>query len=332
MKGPADAKNGKDAAAAPREGRRELRELLNPGQGMFYYAGDTLVEARTAYQRAEIVDSEALGRVLLLDGVSQLAERWEYRYHEPMVHPALLAHPNPRTVLVIGGGDGGVLREVLLHKTVERVDFAELDEEVVAFCRRELASVHRGAFDDPRVRFRFGDGRAFVEGDGETYDAIIMDMTDPMGPSRFLYTKEFFLSVRRRLAGDAGVFVMHGESPITRPVAYACIGATLRSAFPLVRAASAFVPMYGTLWSYRYASVSTDPQALSPGDVSARIGSRMSAFPVYTTGALWPALFAPDPACLQAEAHGDGRVITDERPDFPDAFNPLEGWHDGARQ
>jgi spermidine synthase len=106
MKGPADAKNGKDAAAAPREGRRELRELLNPGQGMFYYAGDTLVEARTAYQRAEIVDSEALGRVLLLDGVSQLAERWEYRYHEPMVHPALLAHPNPRTVLVIGGGTG----------------------------------------------------------------------------------------------------------------------------------------------------------------------------------------------------------------------------------
>ncbi len=315
-------------SASKEQGGREIRERLNASQGVFYAAGPALVSARTAWQEAELVDTDAFGKVLLLDGVTQVSERWEYRYHEPMVHPALLSHPNPRSVLVIGGGDGGILREVLLHKTVERVDFAELDEEVVAFCRAELACVHRGAFDDARVKFRFGDGRAFVE-DGASlaeggYDVIIMDMTDPMGPSRFLYTREFFSAVRSRLRGEAGMFVMHGESPMARPAAFACIGRTLREVFPLVRTASAFVPMYGTLWSFRYASASCDPGLLAPAEIDRRIGLRMNSRPVFATGALWQALFAPDPACLEAEAHPDGRVITDAAPDFPDSFDPGE--------
>ncbi|HSV56964.1 MAG TPA: polyamine aminopropyltransferase, partial [Magnetospirillaceae bacterium] len=182
--------------------RREIRESLSPGLGYFYEAGKTLARARTAYQDIELVETPRLGRVLLIDGVTQVSERDEYRYHEPLTHPALLANPAPRVVLVIGGGDGGTLREVLRHRTVERVDFAELDGEVIAFAREHLAHVHGGAFEDPRVRFSIGDGRAFVESAAPgTYDAVIMDMTDPAGPSRFLYTQEFFAAIRRILRG-----------------------------------------------------------------------------------------------------------------------------------
>ena len=298
----------------PEKTDREIRERLNPGMGFFYSAGKTLAKTRTRYQDVELVETPSLGRVLLIDGITQVSEREEYRYHEPLVHPALLVHPGPRTVLVVGGGDGGVLREVLRHRTVERVDFAELDSEVAAFSREYLVHIHGGAFEDARVRSVFGDGRAFVEAaPSGTYDAVIMDMTDPAGPSRFLYTRRFFEEVRRILSGPRAVFALHGESPIARPAAYACIGKTLASVFPVVRTASAFVTMYGTLWSFRYASETSDPSTLSRDDLEARMAGRMQDRPRLTVPELWPALFAPDPVLAEAE------------PDFPDAFDPAAG-------
>lgn len=311
----------KGDATSGAEGR-EVRERLNAGQGLFYAVGDTVARATTPYQEAEIVETEALGRVLLLDGVTQVSERWEERYHEPLVHPALLAHPDPRRVLVLGGGDGGTLREVLRHRAVEAVDLVELDEAVVSFCRDSLPSVHRGAFDDPRVRPCFGDGRAFVEAADARYDVVVMDMTDPAGPARFLYTEEFFAAVARLLSDERGVFAMHGESPAARPAAFGCIGATLRSVFRNVDTALAFVPMYGTLWSYRFASTGPGPACLEPAELSARIEARMSSPPRFASAAMWPALFAPDPIIAQAESRTDARVITDADPDFPDAFEP----------
>ncbi len=302
---------------------REIRERLNPGMGFFYSAGRTLARTRTEFQDLELVETPRLGRVLLIDGITQVSERDEYRYHEPLVHPALLAHPDPRTVLVVGGGDGGVLREVLVHGTVERVDFAELDPEVVSFARDHLAHVHAGAFEDPRVRCAFGDGRAFVESAAPgTYDAVIMDMTDPAGPSRFLYTREFFEAVRRSMSGPEAVFALHGESPVARPAAFSCIGRTLASVFPVVRTASAYVTMYGTLWSFRYASGGGDPAALSRPDLESRTTLRMVRRPRLAVPELWPALFAPDPVLAEADAHPEGRVITDAEPDFPDVFDP----------
>lgn len=313
-------KGREDGKGAPIGGPREVRERLNAHAGMFYDVGRVVVEARTPYQDAELVETEALGRVLLLDGVTQVSERWEERYHESLVHPAMLAHPDPRSVLVLGGGDGGALREVLRHETVETVDFVELDPEVVAFSREHLAHVHRGAFDDGRVRLLFGDGRAFVEAASPAYDVVVMDMTDPAGPARFLYTREFFAAVGRALRDERGVFAMHGESPAARPAAYACIGATLRSVFPVVSAATAFVPMYGTLWSFRYASATADPSALGAGELERRVAERMDGRPSFAAPAMWPALFAPDPMLAAAEADPLGRVVVDAEPDFPDAF------------
>jgi spermidine synthase len=153
-----------------------------------------------------------------------------------------------------------------------------------------------------------------------------MDMTDPEGPARFLYTADYFTAVRQTLRGGQGIFVMHGESPAVRQAAFACIGNTLGSVFPVVSTATTFVPMYGTLWSFRY-GLSTDmtgqikdPAILSPTEVDARISARMETVPVLTRGAMWPALFAPDPILVEAENHPQGRVITDGQPDFPDSF------------
>jgi spermidine synthase len=232
---------------------REIRESLNSDSGFFYRAGRTIVTTRTRYQKAELIDTPFLGRVLLLDNATQVAERWEYRYHEPMVHPAMLAHPDPRRVLVIGGGDGGILREILRHRSVEAIDVAELDDAVVSFCREHLPGLNAGSYDDKRVHFMFGDGRAYVAATASGYDVIIMDMTDPEGPARFLYTVEFFRMIRARLRDSHGIFIMHGESPAARPAAFACIGKTLRAVFDWVDTASTFIPMYGTLWSFRYA-------------------------------------------------------------------------------
>lgn len=301
-----------------------VREWLNTDQGFFYRSTRLLERQQTAFQLAELLETPALGKVLLLDGITQVAEHGEYRYHEPMVHPAMLTLADPRQVLVIGGGDGGILREVLLYPAVQRVDFVELDEAVVEFARQHLGHVHAGAFDDPRVRCHFADGRAFVESTTSRYDTIIMDMTDPAGPACRLYTREFFSAVRRCM-NEAAIFVMHGESPMARPAAFACIERTLQAVFPATAAALTFVPMYATLWSFRYAGSSLLPNQLSPADLAGRIAARLAAEPRLVNPACWPALFAPDPCLTEAARHPLGRIITDDSPDFPDAFSASAG-------
>src|SRR6056297_1817060 len=131
--------------------QRVFTEYLNEHHGFFYTIRRSLYRGRTKYQEIELVETDEYGTVLLLDNITQVAEKGDWQYHEPMVHFPMLAHTAPERVLIIGGGDGGTLREVLKHP-VEHVDFVELDEEVVTFSREHLASVHQGAFDDPRMQ------------------------------------------------------------------------------------------------------------------------------------------------------------------------------------
>ncbi|MBD3241848.1 MAG: hypothetical protein GF331_14765, partial [Chitinivibrionales bacterium] len=198
-------------------------EPLNPHFGFFYTVKKTLYRGRSRFQKIELIDTDEFGNVLLLDDITQVAEKNDYQYHEPMVHPALCCHPRPADILVIGGGDGGILREVLKHRTVRSVTFVELDEKVVEFSRKYLSSLNKGAFDDPRVETVFSDGRAFVEQNPKRFDVVIMDMTDPFGPSRMLYTREFYRAVKRSFKNTNGIFTMHSESPVVRPVAYNCV-------------------------------------------------------------------------------------------------------------
>lgn len=305
-----------------REGKI-VREWLNPHLGFFYTAQASLYKGKTKFQEIELLRTEQFGNVLLLDGVTQVAERGDWQYHEPMAHFPLIAHPNPRDVLVIGGGDGGILRELTRHSSLEHIDFVELDEEVVAFSREYLESVNRQAFDDPRVHIHFTDGRAFVESKPRQYDAIMMDMTDPFGPSRMLYTQDFFRAIRGVMKDDRALFVMHSESPITRPVAFECIHRTLASVFTFVRPVHTFIEMYATQWSFAVASPGTDIAALSEREVDERIEARKLTDLNLITGRTWHSMQVEYPYIKKIH-EGSVPVITDANPVFPDHFTQVE--------
>lgn len=308
--------------ARPRQ--RVFSEALNPHFGFYYSVKKSLRAGRTEYQKIELIDTEEFGRVLLLDDITQVAEKNDFQYHEPMVHPAMCAHPNPRDILVIGGGDGGILREVLKHRSVRSVVFAELDHQVVAFARRYLKDVNQGAFDDPRVETVFGDGRAYVERTSGRFDVVIMDMTDPFGPSKMLYTREFFRAVKRSFRNRRGTFVMHSESPIVRPLAYATILRTLSSVFAHVNPLYTYIQMYAVLWSMAVSSDTINIAARTPAAIDKRLQSRgVRGLELYN-GETHRAMLASYPYIDRIR---NRRVapVTDRTPDFPDDF------HDASR-
>ncbi len=252
---------------------RYLVERLNPTFGYFYKAGKSLHRGKTKWQDMEIIESEEFGNVLLLDGVTQVTSRNEFLYHEPMVHPALTAHPDPKDVLIIGAGDGGILREVLKHP-VKKAVMAELDGGVVDFCERLMPEINDGAFEDKRYRLEVGDGRKFVEGTKEKFDAVIMDMTDPFGPSVMLYTKEFFQHVKSTFKDKRSMFVMHTESPISRPNTFKQCHHTLSEVFKYRRTFYLYIHMYAVLWSITVCSDGTDVAKITAAEITKRLKSR----------------------------------------------------------
>ena len=151
-----------------------------------------LYEEKSESHHLLVFQNELFGTVLVLDGAIQVTEKDEFVYHEMMTHVPLLSHGNCRTVLIIGGGDGGILREVLRHKTVEKVVLAEIDASVIALSKKYLPSLSKGAFDDPRLQVVIGDGAQFVKNSPERFDVIICDSTDPEGPGAVLFSEEFY--------------------------------------------------------------------------------------------------------------------------------------------
>jgi spermidine synthase len=228
---------------------RTVQEHVNQHFGYFYTVEQSLFTQQTKYQALEVIETREFGRVMLLDGVTQVVEKNERQYHEPMVHPALASHPDPRSVCVIGAGDGGICREVLKHRSVERLVHVDLDGEVVEAARQWFPSIHGGCWDDPRTELVVGDGRAYIEQGGESFDVIVMDMTDPFGPSVMLYTQEYFAAVKARLRDEHGLYVMHAESPISRPSTYAQILKTLGAVFDHVQPLYTYIQMYNLLWT-----------------------------------------------------------------------------------
>jgi spermidine synthase len=171
----------------------------------------TLFSRRSRFQQIDIVQSFDHGLILLNDGVVMLTERDEFIYHEMIAHVPLFVHPVPRSVLVIGGGDGGTVREVLKHPDLERVVLVEIDDVVVEACRDHFPSV-RSAFEDPRLEVRFEDGLQYVAESGATFDIAIVDSTDPIGPGAGLFEQPFYENIAGRLADD-GILVTQAESP-----------------------------------------------------------------------------------------------------------------------
>lgn len=172
-----------------------------------------LHEEQTPYQRIEIYDTEHFGKLMVIDGFVMLTDRDNFIYHEMMSHPALFTHPNPRSVVVIGGGDCGTVREVLKHPEVRDVWQVEIDERVTRLSERYFPELCE-ANDDPRAHFYFGDGiKWMADAEPDSLDVVIIDSTDPIGPAKGLFTEEFYRNTRRALRSE-GILVQQSESPM----------------------------------------------------------------------------------------------------------------------
>ena len=181
-------------------------ETLHAGFGQYFTVDKLLYRDKTAHQDLVIFENAAFGRVMALDGVVQTTERDEFIYHEMMTHVPLLAHGKAKRVLIIGGGDGAMLREVSRHHTIEQITMVEIDAGVVSFCKEYLPNHSAGAYDDPRLNLVIDDGVNFVTQTQEKFDVIISDCTDPIGPGESLFTSEFYAGCKQAL-NPGGIFV-----------------------------------------------------------------------------------------------------------------------------
>jgi spermidine synthase len=291
-------------------------ETTTPVEGHMHAIVRTLVQARTRFQLVEILETASYGKALVLDGRIQSSQADEFIYHEALVHPGLLAVDGPpRAALVIGGGEGATLREILKYPSIERAVMVDIDEEVVRLCRRHLPEMHRGAFDDRRVEVRHEDARAYLEETGERFDLITSDLVEPLeeGPACLLYSREFYRIVHDRLT-PGGVFTMQaGMTKVGETGFFTAIHRTLREVFPVVAGYQTFVSCFGTPWGFLLASRKVDPRSQDAAAVDRLIAERVKGALEYWDGETHRHAFAL-PRHLRKAIAAETRVVTDAQP------------------
>lgn len=219
-----------------------------------------LVSEKSEFQQIDILESEELGRILVLDGFLMLTEKDEYIYHEMITHVPMAVNPNIRRILVIGGGDGGAVRELCRFKSVEHIDLVEIDRRVVELCREYLPQT-ACSLSDSRVKIHYEDGLKFVRGAENEYDLIIVDSTDPFGPGEGLFTKEFYGNCYKALKED-GILVNQHESTFYDEYAQAMKRAhsRIKAFFPIALVYQAHIPTYPSgHWLFGFASKKFHP-------------------------------------------------------------------------
>lgn len=268
-----------------------LTEWLTGNSGYCFRATGSLSDFHSSYQHVQLYDTPQFGRLLRLDGCFMTSEADEFFYHENIVHPAAIAHPDLKRVLVIGGGDGGVCKQVLKYPGVERLTLVELDPAVIDVARKYLGAIHGGALDDQRLELRLEDGAAYVRGTKEKFDLVILDLTDPADVSAELYTREFFTACRAVL-NPGGALTMHIGAPVFHPGRVRENVANLRQVFSIVRPYLVAVPLYGALWGFVCASESLDPLGIDEAEVERRIAASGLTGLKYYNGATHHGVFA----------------------------------------
>ncbi len=248
-------------------------ELLTDDWGVFLRSERCLESFRSPWQDVDVRDTRTFGRLYRLDGHVMTSEKDEFFCHENLVHVAAIAHPAPRRALIVGGGDGGSAEELLKHPSIAAVTLCEIDAAVIDVSRRHLRAIHHGALDDARVTIEIGDGLDYVRASREAYDLIVLDLTDPGGPSTPLYTAGFYRACAARLA-DGGAMTLHVASPVAHPARVRAILGELGAAFPRVVPYLTSVPLYGGLWMMACASATLDPAGVSPAEVDRRLAER----------------------------------------------------------
>jgi spermidine synthase len=287
---------------------------INPHLLQLHAIENTLYSDRTEFQSIEILKSPSFGKVLVLDGKIQSSEVDEFVYHELLVHPPMLAHPNPEKVFIAGGGEGATLREILRHSNVKKVVMVDIDSDVIKVCKKYLPEYNAGAFDDKRAKVYNTDARKWLAETKEKFDVIIIDLTEPVeaGPAYLLYTKEFYRIVQSKLTKDGVISVQAGCASYTELLNLKAVRHTLKSIFPIVSIYQADIPSFGGPWGFCVASMTLDVAALSPTEVDKRIKARSLTELKFYDGLTHLSMFTL-PKHMRKATRG-GRLITDDSP------------------
>lgn len=229
------------------------QEITPMGFGIAIERGKTLFKDKSEFQDVEIFESRAFGNVLTLDGLMMTTEKDEFFYHEMISHIPLIAHKNPENILVIGGGDGGTVREVLKHKSVKSIEMCEIDGMVIEASKKFLPTISCG-LDDSKVKIYVEDAIEFIKDKKNRYDVVLIDSTDPMGPGEGLFTEEFYTNVKNSLK-EGGIVVPQSESPVANVTEMGKMYKLLRKVFKNVAPYCGPIPTYpGGYWSWAFCS------------------------------------------------------------------------------
>ena len=231
-----------------------FQEEIDPNQRFAYKVKDILFRGKSDFQTVDVIETEAYGKMLLIDGLVMITDKDEFVYHEMIAHIPALNHKKPEKVVVIGGGDGGTVRELLKHPEVKEVVLCEIDSLVVEASKKYFPEV-AGCLDDPRVKVNIGDGLAYMKNHTpNSLDLVIVDSTDPIGPGEGLFTKEFYASVARALKED-GLMACQSESPWYSEEILKRIYNNVSGGFKNIAPYVGSVPTYPTgTWSWTLAS------------------------------------------------------------------------------
>jgi spermidine synthase len=236
-----------------------LREAQISDAATTYKVKETLVTKKTEYQNLAIVDTYAFGRMLVLDGIVQTTIKDEFVYHEMISHIPLYTHPNPKRVLVVGGGDGGAIREILKHPSVEKAVLCEIDSVVIEECKKHLPEISC-ELANPRCEIFVGDGIKYVHEHKNEFDVIIVDSTDPFGAAEGLFGGSFYKEIFECLTED-GIFIAQTETPFYLPEVVKKVFNDAKESFPVTRLFMAAIPTYpGGYWSFTVGSKKYDPE------------------------------------------------------------------------
>ena len=226
----------------------------------------TLHTEQTDFQKLEMVETAEFGNMLLLDGMVMTTQVDEFVYHEMVAHPVLNTHPNPKTVLVVGGGDGGVIREILKHEKVEKAVLVDIDGKVIEYSKKYLPEI-AGELDNPRVEVKVDDGFMHIIKSKDLYDVIMVDSTEPVGPAAPLFERGFYQGIFEALKED-GIFVAQTDNPWFKADLIQKVNRDVREIFPITRTYIANIPTYPSgLWTFTLGSKKYDPLTVKEEDI-----------------------------------------------------------------
>ena len=293
-------------------------ELITPGLLQTERRLRVFYRGQTEYQHVEVMDGATFGRTLVLDGKTQSTEVDEFAYHEALVHPSMIAHPNPKSVFVAGGGEGATIREVMSHRSVEQVVMVDIDKQVVDLCREYLPNHHQGSFDDPRLELHHMDALEFLEDTSLRFDVVIIDVPDPLeaGPAYLLFTQEFYSLLKERLRPGGLMVAQSGPTgPAFYEQCFSAVANTVGSVFSDVYLSEAFVPSFGTTWGFVIGSTGPDPTSLSVEETDSRISDRIDGELRFLDGITLRGMTSV-PKYLRKAVDAEEKIITRDHPIF----------------